>query len=144
MNNLEKYLRFAQNLTDSGRFKNQAAIAEFVGISASQIKKYRTREGLQNIGKFFEFLDKLGVDLSFEGNVAEQEDALQKTSFAEQEVVSLKHRNTQLQRECDELRGQVQAMERMVEKLLAAQSQQGSRPATQGSLLDDLPEKVAG
>lgn len=70
MGNFEKYLRFANDLTNGthSRFRTKAELAEFAGISPSQVKKYQTASDMKNIEKFFAFLDKLGVNLDFEPN----------------------------------------------------------------------------
>lgn len=72
MKNFEKYLTFAKGLTagENARFKNQAELAKFTGIAASQAKKYSTAEDMKNIEKFFLFLDKLGVELNFNSQAA--------------------------------------------------------------------------
>lgn len=68
MGNFEKYLRFANELTNGKRprFRTKAELAEFVGIAPSQVKKYQTASDMKNIEKFFAFLDKLGVNLDFD------------------------------------------------------------------------------
>lgn len=68
MGNFEKYLRFANELTNGNRprFRTKAELAEFVGIAPSQVKKYQTASDMKNIEKFFAFLDKLGVNLDFD------------------------------------------------------------------------------
>ena len=70
MGNFEKYLRFANDLTNGthSRFRTKAELAEFAGIAPSQVKKYQTASDMKNIEKFFAFLDKLGVNLDFEPN----------------------------------------------------------------------------
>ena len=67
MKNFEKYLDFAKSLTEGEqrRFRTKAELAEFVGIAPSQVKKYSTAEDMKNIEKFFSYLDKLGVELTF-------------------------------------------------------------------------------
>lgn len=70
MGNFEKYLRFANDLTNGthSRFRTKAELAEFAEIAPSQVKKYQTASDMKNIKKFFAFLDKLGVNLDFEPN----------------------------------------------------------------------------
>lgn len=70
MGNFEKYLRFANDLTNGthSRFRTKAELAEFAEIAPSQVKKYQTASDMKNIEKFFAFLDKLGVNLDFEPN----------------------------------------------------------------------------
>lgn len=70
MRNFEKYLQFANDLTNGAhpRFRTKAELAEFAGIAPSQVKKYQTASDMKNIEKFFAFLDKLGVNLDFESN----------------------------------------------------------------------------
>ena len=70
MGNFEKYLRFANDLTNgtNSKFRTKAELAEFAGIAPSQVKKYQTASDMKNIEKFFAFLDKLGVNLDFELN----------------------------------------------------------------------------
>ena len=70
MGNFEKYLRFANDLTNGphSRFRTKAELAEFAEIAPSQVKKYQTASDMKNIEKFFSFLDKLGVNLDFEPN----------------------------------------------------------------------------
>ena len=70
MGNFEKYLRFANDLTNGthSRFRTKAELSEFAGIAPSQVKKYQTASDMKNIEKFFAFLDKLGVNLDFEPN----------------------------------------------------------------------------
>lgn len=66
MKPLDKYLKFAQGLTgEEGLFKNKKALAEYTGISPSQVTKYQTAEHMQNIGKFLDFLEKVGGRLTF-------------------------------------------------------------------------------
>lgn len=63
---LEKYLEYAKGLTEKGgRFKNKKELADFVGITPSQVTKYQSAENMQNIGKFLDFLEKVGGGLTF-------------------------------------------------------------------------------
>ena len=58
-------------------------------------------------------------------------------------VLEMEQQIESLTRERAALQGEVRALERMLEKVLAPQSQQSSPPSTQGSLLDDFPKKEA-
>lgn len=63
---LEKYLEYVKGLTENGgRFKNKKEIADFVGITPSQVTKYQSAEHMQNIGKFLDFFEKIGGGLTF-------------------------------------------------------------------------------
>lgn len=63
---IDKYLQYAKELTGKGkRFKTNAEIAEYTGISASQVGKYQSKESMKNVAKFLDFMEKLGGDITF-------------------------------------------------------------------------------
>lgn len=90
MGNFEKYMDFAGSLVadknsgSNARFKNQKALADFVGIANSQAAKYRDENSLGNIKKFMNFLDKLGVNLNFSAN----EEPARDVCFVDAKIVS--------------------------------------------------------
>ena len=62
----KKYLDGLNAMYGPGaRFKNQSEMAEKVGLAPAQIKRYLEQDSTKNIQKLGEFLDKLGITLSF-------------------------------------------------------------------------------
>lgn len=121
--------------------KNGAAAAESLGVNTVTFWKW-IKNGAPVSEALSTAVDRSGAYLVLPWRTVEEgQESIEAQS---ERIVELERRVESLTMERTALQGEVRALERMVEKLLAAQSQQGSSPVTQGSLLDDLPEKAAG
>lgn len=81
---LDRYIEYVQGVVGKeGKFKTNLELAEFAGISPSQVKKYQTRETMQNVGKFLDFLGKIGGKIVFD----EKQDASKDVCFVDAKIV---------------------------------------------------------